>query len=209
MNGYEAYKIYVSMKAHFRGDKYDFFRYGRISPKVQTFENRKDRHFFDKLAKRYCTEESMIHFLLSQMQENPNMWIGTMLGEESNQRFLEWRKRTERLTYQFGEDIKTLVKYASIHEDFTPNTWSKLFVCENNNHPKIMKLLMQKKITPETFCVLDKLLSFTKNWNSQLTGDPVWEEMRGRMIGYGGFLEHTINIQTLKETVRKILCENT
>ena len=209
MNGYEAYKIYVSMKAHFRGDKYDFFRYGRISPKVQTFENRKDRHFFDKLAKRHCTEESMIHFLLSQMQENPNMWIGTMLGEEANQRFLEWRKRTERLTYQFGEDIKTLVTYASIHEDFTPNAWSKLFVCENNNHPKIMKLLMQKKITPETFCVLDKMLSFTNNWNSSLTGDPVWEEMRGRTIGYRGFLEHTINIQTLKETVRKILCEST
>ena len=187
MNGYEAYKIYVSMKAHFRGDKYDFFRYGRISPKVQTFENRKDRHFFDKLAKRHCTEESMIHFLLSQMQENPNMWIGTM----------------------FGEDIKTLVTYASIHEDFTPNAWSKLFVCENNNHPKIMKLLMQKKITPETFCVLDKMLSFTNNWNSSLTGDPVWEEMRGRTIGYRGFLEHTINIQTLKETVRKILCEST
>jgi hypothetical protein len=103
------------------------------------------------------------------------------------------------LTGRTGEDIKTLVKYASIHEDFTPNTWSKLFVCENNNHPKIMKLLMQKKITPETFCVLDKLLSFTKNWNSQLTGDPVWEEMRGRMIGYRGFLEHTINIQTLKD----------
>jgi hypothetical protein len=113
------------------------------------------------------------------------------------------------LTYQFGEDIKTLVTYASIHEDFTPNAWSKLFVCENNNHPKIMKLLMQKKITPETFCVLDKMLSFTNKWNSSLTGDPVWEEMRGRTIGYRGFLEHTINIQTLKETVRKILCEST
>ena len=209
MNGYEAYKIYVSMKAHFRGDKYDFFRYGRISPKPQTFENRKDRHFFDKLAKRYTNEENMVHFLLSQMQENPNMWIGSMLGEEANQRFLEWRKRNERLTYLFGEDIKTLIKYASIHDNFTPDAWSKLFICENKNHPKILRLLMQKKISPETFCILDQMLEFTNSWQSSLSGDPVWDEMRGRVIGYGGFLKHTANLQTLKESVRKILCEST
>lgn len=209
MNGYEAYRIYVSLKAHFRGDKYDFFKFGRLHPKMQTFENRKDRHFFDKLAKRHSTDEGMIRFLVSQMHENPNLWIGSMVGEEANQRFLEWRKRNERMTYQFGEDIKTLVRYSSIHEQFTPNAWGKLFIAENSNHPKVLKLLMQKKITPETFCILDHIMDFTKHWDAKLQNDPIWDEMRGRIRGYRMFAVHAANLQNLKESVRKILCERT
>lgn len=209
MNGYDAYRIYVSLKAHFRGDRYDFFKYGRIAPKVQTFENRKDRHFFDKLAKKYSNDETMVQFLISQMQENPNIWVGSMIGEEASQRYLEWRKRNERLTYQFGEDVKTLIRYASLHEKFTPDAWSRLFVVENSNHPKILKLLMQKKITPETFCILDHMLSFTESWNSKMQNDPIWEEMAGRIRGYRTFVAHAANVQTLKESIRKILCEST
>jgi hypothetical protein len=209
MNGYDAYRIYVSLKAHFRGDRYDFFKYGRIAPKVQTFENRKDRHFFDKLAKKYSTDETMVQFLVSQMQENPNTWVGSMIGEEANQRYLEWRRRNERLTYQFGEDIKTLVRYSSLHEKFTPNAWSRLFIVENGNHPKILKLLMQKKITPETFCILDQMLSFTESWNLKMENDPIWQEMSGRIRGYRTFVSNAANIQSLKESIRKILCEST
>jgi hypothetical protein len=209
MNGYEAYKLYVSLKAHFRGDRYDFFKYGRISPKHQTFENRKDRHFFDKLAKRYSNEETMIQFLVSQMHENPNIWIGSMIGEEANQRYLEWRKRNERLTYQFGEDIKTLIRYASLHHDFTPNAWGSMFMAEKGNHPKILKLMMQKKICPETFCLLDHMMNFTDRWNSKLQNDPVWDEMQGRVRGYRMFVINSANIQNLRESVKKILCEST
>lgn len=209
MNGYDAYRIYVSLKAHFRGDRYDFFKFGKIAPKVQTYENRKDRHFFDKLAKKHSTETAMVQFLVSQMQENPNLWVGSMLGEEANQRYLEWRRRTERLTYQFGEDIKTLVRYASIHEQFTPDAWGKLFIVENGNHPKILKLLLQKKISPETFCILDHITGFTKSWNSKLQNDPIWDEMSGRIRGYTAFAIGAANLQTLRESVKKILCDST
>jgi hypothetical protein len=209
MNGYEAYKIYVSLKAHFGGDKYDFFRFGKLSPKIETFENRKDRHFFDKLAKRHANEESMVRFLVSQMHDNPSLWIGSMMGEEANQRFLVWRKRNERLSYQFGEDIKTLIHYASIHEDFTPQSWVKLFVCDGKNHPKIFKLLLQKRITPETFCLLDYLTEFTNTWDSKLKTDPVWTEYRKTIRGYRPFVVHAANLQNIKESVKKILCEST
>lgn len=209
MNGYEAYKIYVSLKAHFRGGNYDFFRYGRINPKMQTFETRKDRHFFDKLAKRYPLEENLVRFLLSQMQEDPNIWVGSMLGEEANQRYLEWRKRNERMTYQFGEDIKTIIKYASIHQDFTPNAWGEMFVAEGSgNHPKIFKLLLQKKIVAETFCALDNMLHFTKSWDTKMAGDPVWDEMKMKLKGYNSFVLHFSNMDILKETVRRILSES-
>ena len=209
MNGYEAYRIYVSLKAHFRGGNYDFFRYGRLTPKVQTYETRKDRHFFDKLAKRHPLEENMVKFLLSQIQEDPNMWVGSMLGEEANQRYLEWRKRNERLSYQFGEDVKTIIKYASIHENFTPSAWGNMFVVsEKGNHPRILKLLMQKKIAPESFCVLDGMLNFTKSWDSKLQGDPVWEEMKARLNGYKSFVLHFSNMDNLKESVRRILSES-
>jgi hypothetical protein len=130
-----------------------------------------------------------------------------MMGEEANQRFLEWRRRNERLTYQIGEDIKTLVHYASIHEAFSPNAWGNLFICESGNHPKIFKLLMQKKITPETFCLLDHLMEFTKSWDAKLKNDPIWDEHKGRLRGYREFVVHSANLQSVKESVKKILCE--
>lgn len=209
MNGFEAYRIYVSLKAHFRGGNYDFFRYGRITPKVQTYETRKDRHFFDKLAKKYPLEENLVRFLLSQMHEQPNMWVGSMLGEEANQRFLEWRKRNERLSYQFGEDVKTIIKYATIHEDFTPDAWGNMFIVqEKGNHPRILKLLMQRKICTETFCALDNMLNFTKSWDLKMQGDPVWEELKMRIKGYNSFVLHFSNMDGLRQTVRRILSES-
>jgi hypothetical protein len=49
---YEAYKDYLALRNHFNNEKYDYFLYnGKVSGSVASFEKRKDRFFFEKLAK--------------------------------------------------------------------------------------------------------------------------------------------------------------
>ena len=51
------------------------------------FENRKDKFFFFKLAKRNDYKE----FLLANMVNNPDVWIGDLIDSETaNDNFMQW-----------------------------------------------------------------------------------------------------------------------
>ena len=51
MNAFKIYKFYVAIKRHFNDDKYDFFKYrGKLRLNESSFENRKDKYLFTKLA---------------------------------------------------------------------------------------------------------------------------------------------------------------
>ena len=51
MNEFEAYKHYLALKLHFSSD-YDYFKYnGKTNATQQSFEKRKDRFRFSKLAR--------------------------------------------------------------------------------------------------------------------------------------------------------------
>ena len=63
MNGYQAFQIYQSLKLHFTRPSYNAVKYNfRTSIRQSTFENRRDRYFFEKLSQRYDQEE-LIHYL--------------------------------------------------------------------------------------------------------------------------------------------------
>ena len=63
---FECYKTYVAMKQHFTKDKYDYFKYGGKSRASATsFNNRKDRYFFERMSRKKSDENSSIlHFKL-------------------------------------------------------------------------------------------------------------------------------------------------
>ena len=46
IDDFEAFKIYLAMKTHFNSE-YDFIKYkGKVSPKKETYYNRRDRRTF-------------------------------------------------------------------------------------------------------------------------------------------------------------------
>jgi hypothetical protein len=152
MHPFEAYQIFITLKAHFKNSGFDYHRFGKVKVAPQTFESRKDRYYFEKLAKRYSRDE-IVEFFLSQILVN-RAWIGDMLNEEAQSDHLARMKRVQALQYQIKNEMNKL--WEGCKDD--PLCFNNLFRQETGTHPKIFRMVMEKRISPETFLVLDDLL---------------------------------------------------
>ena len=68
--------------------------------------------------------------------------------------------------------------------------------------PQIVKLYLSKKISMETFLILDKILGFSPQFNKKLS-DPVWELISLKMRKYHPFLN--IDIFKFKKILREVV----
>ena len=72
---FDAYKQYLSLKNHFTKEKYDYHKYcGKSRATVQSFYKRKDRFWFEKLARNKDDKEVVsslyLTLLLALIQVN-------------------------------------------------------------------------------------------------------------------------------------------
>ena len=51
------------------------------------------------------------------------------------------------------------------------------FLCRNGQHPRMLRLLIQRKVSFQTAVVLNHFLGFTKNWDKEITEKIVWPEI--------------------------------
>lgn len=168
MNGIEVYKIYLALRTHFNLDRYDAVKYNyktRCNPK--TFELRRDRGFFNKLAKRFSDRDELVQYLLPTFIYQTVSWVGDLQEDQIETNHLEWLKYQESFDYLFKEECNKLLD--SIE---SPKWFSELFsVPPDGSHPPIFRLYRQKKISVQTFIVLDKILNFIDKMLSKLGDD--------------------------------------
>jgi hypothetical protein len=177
MTGYEAYKLYVALKNHFNSDTYDYFRYGgKTRANVKSFEMRHDKYFFNKLAKHKDTERFV---LANIVEDNPNVWVGDLANEQqAENNYKVWLKRQESLSYVFTNDLDNL----------SPS-YNDNLVVEGSNHPLLLKLLIQKKVSLETLVVLNDLCGFFRHWNRKIEEDVIWPMVYKKCKKYRPFLK--------------------
>lgn len=177
MTGYEAYKLYVALKNHFNSDTYDYFRYGgKTRANVQSFEMRHDKYFFNKLAKHKDTERFV---LANIIEDNPNVWVGDLANEQqAENNYKTWLKRQESLSYVFTNDLDNL----------SPS-YNDNLVVEGSNHPLLLKLLIQKKVSLETIVILNDLCGFFRHWNKKIEEDVIWPMVYKKCKKYRPFLK--------------------
>jgi len=199
MNAFEVYEKYLALKGHFAG-RYDYNKYkGKVNVKVSTFEKRRDKYYFKKVAKQYNSNE-VVPFLLSNFVDNEDAWIGELANnQDSDKIFLQWKKRTEGMTYLFKEEFKKTLNFLS-----TENlTFSDMFKVEGANHPLLFVLLMQKELSIETFIIMNEVLGFIKIFDGKLKHDIVWESWSEKCKHYRKFLE--IDEKNFKELMVSII----
>jgi len=177
MTGYEAYKLYVALKNHFNSDTYDYFRYGgKTRANVKSFEMRHDKYFFNKLAKHKDTERFV---LANIVEDNPNVWVGDLANEQqAENNYKVWLKRQESLSYVFTNDLDSL---SLVYNDN--------LIVEGSNHPLLLKLLIQKKVSLETLVVLNDLCGFFRHWNRKIEEDVIWPMVYKKCKKYRPFLK--------------------
>jgi hypothetical protein len=181
MTGYETFCLYHSLKLHFTTDNYNYFKYlGKSRISVESFEKRKDKYQFYKLSRKIKDDSEMKLFLISNILENPNLWVGSLLTEESNVCFQKKKRVIQSLSYVFQDDCIRLFSKVT-----NPN---ELIVCDEND-PILLKKVLQKEIEFETLCILNRLLNFLPLWSRKIQDTIRWPEFKRSIVKYSEFIE--------------------
>ena len=190
----DAYRCYLSMKNHFTKDKYDYHKYrGKVRATNESFYKRKDRFWFEKLA-RNKSDQEVVDFFVSNFiscTDPSKLWIGEMI-REGETRYTDWKKRNQSLSYVFKEESEHLFENQKVDE---------VFDC-SKGHPPVLKSFLSGSISIETLVIYDRIFLFGNKFDSKLL-DPVWETVSLRMKKYSPFLN--IEVSRYKKILKQVV----
>jgi hypothetical protein len=188
MSAFECYKEYLALKNHFSKQEYDYFKYnGKLKVNLNTFNSRKDKLFFQKLAKH----PDVHSFLVANLSRNEKAWIKDLAySEDAEKTYKDWLKRNQSLTYVLKNELQYLVP------DFDLN-----FTSHSSDHPSLLKLYLGGYVSLETLCILLDLTKAKKHWDSKMEYDPIYQEIKMKIEKYTPFIKYD------KEKVKNIVID--
>jgi hypothetical protein len=193
-SGFSAFALFNAIKLHFTSDSYDYFKYGgKTSVSKDTFANRKDKYTFYRLSRKYKLEE-LKYFYVSNFLSNNVNWVGDISNAEGEETYKEWQKRNQRLTYQFEQDIISILEQA--------NNPDELIEVPSAGYPALLLGANQHKICIETLVILDDIMNFFPMWNKKISDDIIWPAYQRKCLRYKPFIQYD------KEKFKNILKES-
>ena len=196
--GFDVFKVYLAVKLHFTSN-YNYFDYdGKVNCKLETFTKRNDRYFFHKLSKKYGKDE-ILDFFVSNFCENDKKWVGNLLQNDGRETYLNYKKVKDNFNYHFRND------FVNIINDFSSKriSFDDGFVCNSGQHPRLLRLLIQRRASFQTIIVLDQVLSFIKNWNKQIKERVVWSKIAHTITKLKPFVNY--NMTECKLIMKEII----
>ena len=194
MMPFDAYRQYLSLKNHFTKDKYDYHKYcGKSRATVQSFYKRKDRFWFEKLA-RNKDDKEVVEFFISNFitcTDPSKLWIGELM-REGEDRYTSWKKRTQSLSYTFKQELESIL---------TDQNFDSIF-SSKKGHPPLLKKYLSGQTSIETMVILDMILGYRKEFDNRIQ-DPVWETVSMRIKKYSSFLN--IDVPRYKNILKEVV----
>jgi hypothetical protein len=189
ISAFDAYREYVALKNHFTKPNYDYIKYnGKTGLKVDSFNKRKDKLFFEKLAKK----DNVHEFLIANLSDNPKLWIRDLAYSDSAENtYSSWKKRSQSLTYNFKNEV----------EEHLCKPFNFNFTAKPGEHPHLMRSYLAGRITLETFCILLDLTKAIPSWDSKMEYDPVWQDLSMKVKKYTPFIRYD------KDKFKKIILD--
>jgi hypothetical protein len=189
MTEYEAYKMYLALKAHFQTDEYDVVKMrGRIRASRRNFDGLGKEFAFRRLIKIYDTEDAVCNFMVANFIRG-NHW-GGVFDVEAAKEYMAWQRRNQSLGYVFEQELIKLFTEA------TEDGVTDIFKHDSGTHPFILKAFMRNSIGPETLVILDRITGFADQFNIP-DSDPVWPGIKRLIRKYRPFLK--INLDKFTE----------
>jgi len=193
---YDAYREYLALKNHFTKNSYDYFKYNKkVRATVQSFYKRKDRMWFEKVA-RQKSDQEVVDFFVANFISCPDpetLWIGEMI-REGEERYQQWQKKIQSLSYVFKEETQQL---------FEQHKFEDVFKC-SKGHPPLLKKFLSGKISLETMVIYDRIFLYGNTFDKKLL-DPVWETVSRKIKKYSPFLH--IDIFRYRKILKEIILE--
>jgi len=182
--GFIAYREYLAMKRHFTSS-YDYFKYnGRVNVSKESFMTRRDAYQFQRMSKK----KDYKNLILSNIIENPKIWVGSLLEDSANEIYLSWRKRNDAITRHVTDSLNKL------DDDFKTN-----FISTNGQYPHLVDLYLRKEISIEALCILAKLSNSVVYWQENVVDKVVFPDIINRIDKYHPFIVYST------EKVKKIV----
>ena len=195
MKALDAYQTYLAVKQHFSDNNYDYFRYnGKIRVNATTFGSRKDRFFYEKLARKFDGKpDDLRNYFVSNLSQNPKMWIRELVGVHAEETYSKWKAKQESLSYNFQQDVSKIGEQDIKFDD--------LFACVNGQHPPLLNLYTNSEIAIETLIGFDILLKCFQRWNKEIDDPIIWPDIFMFCERYRPFLR--VDDIKFKEILRK------
>lgn len=186
-NGFETYQLYVAIKNHFSQASYDFHKYkGKVRVTEETYEKRPDKYMFHKLGQKY-PREKLVNLFVSNFVIDTKIWIGDFVlsSDESEQNYTQWLAIVDKITYHVLDECDGIFSWLQNNK----KRFADLFLVDKSDHPIIVKMLLQKTISLETFVVLDSVFGFCRRVNKKIS-DIIWNDIFHKVRKYRPFLEY-------------------
>ena len=194
MNGYDLYCTYQAIKLHFSSESYNFFHYdGKTRVSIDAFQKRRDKFLFHRLARKYRDDE-MVPFLVANFVHSDDNWTKSLLEEEAEQTYREWKRRTDSMSKIYTDDLQKIA---------TKDNFNDLFKVEDGQFPKLLVHFMQNDVTLETMVILNNIFDFIKIWDKKISDDIIYPKVSRKIRKYGSFLN--VNVDKYKILTKKTL----
>ena len=178
-----VYQTYVLIKSHFTS-AYDYVKFRGKNNTIteQTFKKRKDRPLFHQLA-TILNESEDASFFISKFIENEQQWVGdiTFHKIESMKIYRAWKTRMELMIDNYKIDLMNIGNKGY--------TWQDILSVRNETHPLLFKLVNQKKITPETYIIIDSFTNFIDKTIELMKNDNLYRSLNFKYQKYRSFIQ--------------------
>jgi hypothetical protein len=190
MTPYEAYKLFMAIKMHFTQPTYDFFKYhGKVNANLDSFNRRKDKYHFAKLAK---LKDATGYLVAQYTAGNFNGWAGDLFTEEAERTYMQYLSRQQSITYNFQSDL------GKLEEGFISK-----FKAKDGQHPEALVMFRRGNISIETFTILNNHLNFFQLWDTRIDDTVLWPSIRERCLKYRPFLHY--DRKKIKEMIKEVI----
>jgi len=182
MEPFEVYRYYLALRLHFTTDKYDAIQQqGRVRASKQAFLKRNDLLAIRRVSESYSDKE-VVNFLVSNFITG-DRW-GGVFDTEAKERYTDWKKRIESLSYTFQKEISNVVLFC----DKKNLKFEDCLTTTKRQHPYIFKMFLRGDVSIETLVILNKLINFVSGLDEQLSDDLIWPDVSRIIKKYEPFL---------------------
>lgn len=193
MTAFKTFTVYCGIKTHFGKLQFDYAKYNsKIKINPDAFLKRTDKYYFEKLSKN-IKESDLRNYLIANFLENPNIWIGDLLEQDATDIYNKWKQRYESIQYNFENEIQHI---ENLNEYLKPS---------EEGLPKIINLLLENKISPETFSILDKIFNLGAIYVKYYKKDAVLFSIILKYIKYTKIIKIEQELKTYKNILKKEL----
>lgn len=196
-SGYGAYLLFLALRTHFTKAKYDFFEMnGKLRANKETYEKRRDKMFFEKLAKLYNAEELKYFFVANFLDDRH--YITDMLSEEAHGAYYEYEKRRQSLSYVFKNDIEKLFE----------NGCQSSLKANDGDYPLLIGMVLNRTISLDSAIILNDFIPYVSKFDKYLGNDDIiWSRIALKLRKYRPFVKY--DAKKFKAILKEKVYENT